>query len=211
MIDIMVYLATKQLGPAVSTKSDTLLDLLRAGDERAFRFLVAQFQDRIFSYIYRSIGHRDDARDLCQDVFVSVARAIPRFRGDASLSTWIYQIATNKIRNHVTRAKGRYDLDVQDFEASLASGVPDPEQVATADALRALVQEELAAMPSDLRVLIVLRDIEGHDYAEIGKIVETPTGTVKSRLHRARADFKRRMDKRWTSTTNATSATGRTK
>lgn len=178
---------------------DKLLDRLRRGDERAFRFLVSQFQDRIFSYIYRSIGQRDDARDLCQDVFVSVARAIPRFRGDSSLSTWIYQIATNKIRNHVTRAKGRYNVDIHDLESSLASSAPNPEQVATGDALQSVVQEELASMPSDLRVLIVLRDIEGHDYAEIGRIVEAPTGTVKSRLHRARAEFKQRMDKRWTS------------
>ena len=186
----------------MTNEGDKLLDLLQRGDERAFRFLVAQFQDRIFSYIFRSIGHRDDARDLCQDVFVSVARAIGRFRGDASLSTWIYQIATNKIRNHVTRAKDRYHLDVDEFEANLASGAPNPEQVATGEALRGVLQEELAAMPAELRVLIVLRDIEGHDYAEIGRIVEAPTGTVKSRLHRARADFKQRMDKRWTSTTD---------
>jgi len=178
-----------------------LLDLLRQGDARAFRFLVKEFQPRIYTFVFRTVGNPDVARDLTQDVFVSVARAIGSFRGDSQLSTWIYQIATNRVRNHLTRGKGRDHLDVQPLAERLPDASPDPEDVATGAELDRIVQAELARLPDDLRLLVVLRDVEGRSYEEIEAIAGIPLGTVKSRLHRARHELRLALERRWTTRT----------
>lgn len=174
-----------------------LIELLQRGDERAFRFLVQEFQGRIYNFIYRNVGNRDDARDLTQETFLSVARAIERFRGDAALSTWIYQIALNKVRNHATRGRKHDHEDLDDHVYRLHAHQPTPEEETTGLALKRLLQEELSTMAHELSALIVLRDIEGRSYQEIERIMEIPLGTIKSRLHRARNELKRSVSRRW--------------
>jgi RNA polymerase sigma-70 factor (ECF subfamily) len=170
-----------------------LLRRLRRGDDRAFAQLVREHQDRVFDLLFRMLGDREEALDLSQEVFVSVHAALGRFRGESRLSTWIYRVAKNHCLNRLKylqrRQRGR-STEISDvpegvLEASLPSRRPDEAIVEREE--KALVQRALGELDEEHRLLLVLRDIEGLPYHEIAQVTELPEGTVKSRLHRARA------------------------
>jgi RNA polymerase sigma-70 factor (ECF subfamily) len=177
---------------------------LRCRDEAAFTELVRLHQDHVFSIVYRMLGDREEARDVAQEVFVTVFRRIDSFREEAGLSTWLYRVAVNHCKNRIRylrrRGGGRNrsvdDLTDADWAnvAAVSGGPaatgltvpPLPDEVLVARRLAARLQARLDALDPDLRALIVLRDIEGLSYAEISEVTAQPLGTVKSRIHRAR-------------------------
>jgi RNA polymerase sigma-70 factor (ECF subfamily) len=166
---------------------------LRRGDERAFAELVRTHQNRVFEMVYRMIGDREEALDLSQEIFVSVHGALGRFRGDSRLSTWIFRVAKNHCLNRLKylgrRERGR-STEISDVpESELEAHVPSerPDDALAAAQQRDLVQRAIAELDEDHRLLVVLRDMEGLSYHEIAAITDQPEGTVKSRLHRARA------------------------
>lgn len=170
-----------------------LLRRLRRGDERAFVELVRAHQDRVFDLVFRMIGDREEALDLSQEIFVSLHGSVARFRGDSRLSTWIFRVARNHCLNRLKylerRKRGRSTeiscVPEGELERNQPSARPD-EQFAAGEA-RALVQRAIAQLDEEHRLLVVLRDVEELSYHEIAAITEQPVGTVKSRLHRARA------------------------
>ncbi|MGC4114210.1 MAG: sigma-70 family RNA polymerase sigma factor [Myxococcales bacterium] len=170
-----------------------LLRRLRHGDERAFAELVKANQDRVFDLVYRMIGDREEALDLSQEVFVAVHAAVGRFRGEARLSTWIFRVAKNHCLNRLKylgrRERGR-STEISDVpEAVLERNAPStrPDEAVSASETRTMVQRAIAELDEEHRLLVVLRDVEGLSYHEIAAITDQPEGTVKSRLHRARA------------------------
>ncbi len=182
---------------------------LRRRDEAAFSELVRLHQDRIFSVVYRMLGDREEARDVAQEVFVTVFRRIDDFRGDSGLSTWLYRVAVNHCKNRIrhTRRRGRGrtssvdDMtDAQWAAATTGAGGPSgtglrapdrPDDLLAARRLAERLQARLDALDPGLRALIVLRDIEGLSYAEIAAVTGQPLGTVKSRIHRGRLALRR--------------------
>lgn len=185
-----------------------LLRRLRERDERAFREMVEEHQDRVFNLLYRMIGAREEARDLAQEVFVTVFKSIDQFRGDSKLSTWLYRIAANHCKNRIKYLSRRHDRDtgVLDDVAEKASaaqgGVPiasghiaGPHAALEGAETERLVQRAIAELDEDQRLVVVLRDIEELSYEEIGAITGLPEGTVKSRLHRARLALKEKLAK----------------
>jgi RNA polymerase sigma-70 factor (ECF subfamily) len=174
-----------------------LLRRVRRGDDRAFTELVREHQDRVYDLLFRMLGDREEALDLSQEVFTSVHEAIPRFRGESRLSTWIFRVARNHCLNRLKylqrRQRGRTreisEVPESELESCAPSRRPD-ENVAEAE-MRAMVQRAIAQLDEEHRLLLVLRDIEGLSYHEIAEITEQPEGTVKSRLHRARASLAR--------------------
>jgi RNA polymerase sigma-70 factor (ECF subfamily) len=171
-----------------------LLAKLRRRDPAAFEMLVRQHQDRVFDFCTRMLGgDREEARDLVQEIFVSIHENMDRFRADAKLSTWIFRISKNHCLNRIKylkrRGRGRSEVfdDVGEDILVEAVGAPArPDEALDAARERAVVHRAIAQLEEDHRILVVLRDIEGLSYEEIVEITELAVGTVKSRLHRAR-------------------------
>jgi len=171
-----------------------LLRRLQRGDARAFRELVRTHQDRVYSLCLRMLGQAQEAEDVSQEVFVAVHRHLPRFRGECRLSTWIYRVAKNRCLNRLKalrlRAAESHDGELppsSDPVTAHAAAPARPDEALLGAEERAEVHRALATLSDDHRLLVVLRDIEGMSYEEIEKITDLAEGTVKSRLHRARA------------------------
>ena len=195
---------------AIATKNDGIpeermpflerlfLRKLQKGDARAFRELVRRHESKVYSLSLRMLGDSAEAEDVSQEVFVAVHRHLPRFRGDCKLSTWIYRVTRNQCLNRIKYLEhratdGEPDTDRTDAALAAASGehlampAPRPDKALLGAEERAAVQTAMQKLSAEHRMLVVLRDIEGLDYDEIARVLELPIGTVKSRLHRARA------------------------
>jgi RNA polymerase sigma-70 factor, ECF subfamily len=177
-----------------------LVRRLRARDERAFREMVEAYQDKIFNLTYRMLGNQAEAEDLAQEVFITVFKSIDTFRGDAKLSTWLYRIAANHCKNRIKYLARRHDRERDEFDDSANNGAQaiSATSVGPRDQLEGverelIVQEAIARLDEEHRLLIVLRDIEELSYDEIRTITGLPEGTVKSRLHRARMALRKRL------------------
>lgn len=184
-----------------------LIARLVARDERAFNELVVAYERRVFALVYRMLGRRDEAEDLAQEVFVQVFKAIDQFRGDAKLSTWIYRIAVNLCKNrnkYLTRRHASDHQDVHDMveRAPLAAAkgvsvgdVGRPDELVEGMQMELLVKRAIAELDPEFREALVLRDVEDLSYEEIAAITGLPDGTVKSRIHRARAQLRALVEK----------------
>lgn len=181
----------------------TLLRRLRDRDERAFRELVETHRDRVFNITYRMLGDRAEAEDVAQEVFISVFKTIDTFRAEAKFSTWLYRVTVNHCKNRIKYLARRHDrdrdeLDETSHETNGAAGVPrhaQPDRALEGAQLEVLLQEAIAHLDDDQRVVVVLRDVEDLSIEEICEITGLPDGTVKSRLHRARLVLRKRLQR----------------
>ena len=180
------------------------LKRLKRRDERAFDQLVLEHQEPVIRYLTRMLGKREEALDLAQEVFLAAFRFIDKFRGDASLKTWLFRIALNLCKNHIRyndrRAKRRQSsfddaIEQPDFKP-VGSRLDSPEEVAAGKELEATLRAGIQALPVDFREVLILRDIELLTYEEIGNLMDLPAGTVKSRIHRARVQLMKYVRKR---------------
>jgi RNA polymerase sigma-70 factor (ECF subfamily) len=189
----------------VSIRERLLLRRLRERDERAFKEMVEQYQNQIFNLLYRMVGSKEEAEDLAQEVFVTVFKSIDQFRGESKFSTWLYRIAANHCKNRIKYLARRHDRDHGEFDEALArdeapGAVAAPVEVPRPDAAlegverERVLQEAIASLDEEQRLVIVLRDVEELSYEEICEITGLPEGTVKSRLHRARMALKERIE-----------------
>ena len=186
----------------MSLRERLLLRRLRERDERAFREMVETYQDRVFNLLYRMIGTREEAEDLAQEVFVTVFKSIDQFRGDAKFSTWLYRVAANHCKNRIkylsrrnrTTGDGLDGVPEHGMEdggqAPLQAHIDGPDKILEGLQLERIVQQAIAELDEEHRLLIVLRDLEELSYQEIAAITGLNEGTVKSRLHRARMAIK---------------------
>jgi RNA polymerase sigma-70 factor (ECF subfamily) len=195
--------------PVSSLRERVLIRRLQQRDERAFVEIVNLYQNKVFALVYRMVGSREEAEDVAQEVFVTLFKSIDTFRGESKFSTWLYRIATNHTKNRLkylgrrsykatgelTEAAERELLDAQ--PSAMRPHVAAPDQVLEGLQLERAVQEGIAALDEEHRVLIVLRDVEDLSYDEIGAITGLAEGTVKSRLHRARIALKEHMAKHY--------------
>ena len=168
------------------------------GEERAFQELVERYQTRLLNFIYRTIGDREKAEDLVQEVFIRVYRHIHRFDRTKKFSTWVYTIASNLAKNEL-RNRSRNPLvlfqtikgnwDDEDRPLQFEDTTARPDDMYRKRHLRELVEETVAKLPEHHREVFVLRELEGKSYEEIADITDCNLGTVKSRLNRARNAF----------------------
>lgn len=185
-----------------------LVRRLKRRDEAAFSQLVLQYQQPIYNLCYRMLGNAAEAEDVAQEVFVKCFRAIHSFRGDSSLGTWLYRIGVNLCKNRLKYlGRRRYDStraldDVAERAWSstestgvvMAEALARPDQVLEGHRAERRVQRALASLDPEFRELLVLRDLEGLSYADVVRITGLAEGTVKSRLHRARAALRRAFE-----------------
>ena len=167
------------------------VDAARSGDAGAFESLVLRYQARIVNYASALVRDAGAAEDVAQETFVRAWRGLGRFRGESAFRTWLYRIAANVARTHLDRrgrqariADGSLDDETEPLQADdVASAAPDAE---TSLVTREAIDRALAELPDELRLALVLRDVEGLDYKEIAGVTGAPMGTVESRIFRAR-------------------------
>jgi RNA polymerase sigma-70 factor (ECF subfamily) len=167
--------------------------LFKSGKEEGFNRLVLKHKDRIFGLCLRLLsGDRHEAEDAAQETFVKVYHALGEFRMEARFSSWVYRIAVNTCKNRFAsrsyqESQRARDLEAADADGGPASGLaPSPAQVLEAKGKRERIEEAIARLPDEQRVLVVLRDVEGRSYEEIAESTGLNPGTVKSRLNRGR-------------------------
>lgn len=173
------------------TSDAELVTAARAGSEKAFRRLVEQCHPVVFAVVRSIMGDRDDAEDVVQEVFIKVYKGLASYRGEASLSTWIYRIARNEALNAVTKKRISGDaLDDVQIEAPSDSR-PDAQLERKSE--RSQLEKHLARLDETHRTVLELRYLGERSYTEIGEILSLPIGTVKSHIHRAKIELKRVM------------------
>jgi RNA polymerase sigma-70 factor (ECF subfamily) len=178
-------------GDEAADRDRELLARIRRGDQRAFAELIRRHQDRVFDLGYRMLGDRQEAEDLSQEIFVAVHRGLKSFRGDSKLATWIFRVAKNHCLNRLVYLRrhggGRTQGLDEGPEAAADPASARPDRQFERRERRAILERALSELDEAQRMIVVLRDIEGLDYEEIAAVLDEPLGTVKSRLHRARA------------------------
>jgi RNA polymerase sigma-70 factor (ECF subfamily) len=186
----------------ISLPDDALVRRVRKGELQAFNLLVLRYQNRVFSMVHRIVGIPSETEDLAQEIFVTLYRSLHSFRGDCAFSTWLYRITVNQCKNRLKflqrrnfhRAQDIDDTPEKNFESARSMAFADPEQQLMGRQMESLIQTELANLEEDFRIILILRDIEHLSYDAIAEITSLPLGTVKSRLHRARALLKARLE-----------------
>lgn len=203
MTDVAIMQAAQPAGAAVRARLRELEDgavvgAFLEGEERAFEEIVDRYQARLLNFVYRTIGDREKAEDLVQEVFVRVYRHLHRFDRSKKFSTWIYTIASNLAKNEL-RNRSRNPLIL--FQAIKKNWQEDdrplqfedhtsrPDDLFRKRHLRSLVEASVEQLPVHHRQVFVLRELEGKSYEEIAEITSCNLGTVKSRLNRARNAF----------------------
>ena len=179
----------------------------RDGDAGAVERLIAKYQGRIYNLILKICANPDDAAELTQDTLVKVIENIDGFEGRSSFYTWAFRIAVNLTLNYRKRKAtvGFASLDAEsagdDDQARQALAAvlrddrtPDPADVAENRELCELIQRAIGKLEDEHRTVVVLRDIEGMDYAQIADVLGVELGTVKSRLSRARAALRQILE-----------------
>jgi RNA polymerase sigma-70 factor (ECF subfamily) len=174
----------------------SLLAAARRGDRAALGELLARHQQRVFGFGVKMCGDPEDAKDVAQETLLALARAVRDFRGEASLTTWLYTVARSFCIKKRRRSKGAPAFhEPLDVAAGQGSTEPQatPEQMLLGREAQDTVTAALAALPPEAREVVVLRDLEGLSAAEVAEVTGASVAAVKSRLHRARAALRERL------------------
>lgn len=197
----------KEVARGVTTDGELVARFLD-GDRSAFEALAVRHQDRVYGFCVRLLGSTSLAEEAAQEVLIKVFKNLHRFRGESKFTTWLYRVTLNHCRNVQAYRARRYskrhdslDATVEDDEGStrrreLADDAPDAEDELLKNERLVLMKSELARLDPIWKEILVLRDVEGLSYEEIGEMLELAPGTVKSRIHRARKELKVRLGRR---------------
>lgn len=170
-----------------------ILRQAQAGDEEAFGRLMRAHYDSVFRLVHSIVRHEHDARDVCQEVWLTVWKQLPGFRGEAKFTTWLHPVVVRRALDHLRKRRRWYDRFIPfDTEDGTVESAPEP--ATTTDARGEAEQGErstrlrriLDALPPKLRAVLALREVQGLSYEEIARVTGTPAGTVMSRLYHAR-------------------------
>ena len=156
------------------------------GDRSAFEQLVLRHQELVFSLAYKLTGNREMANDVAQEAFIRAWKAIEKFRGDSTFSTWIYRITVNTAWTLRKKAKKHNTLNIDDtYEPIVIDEKKDPELVAINSDLSSVLINALDKIPIEQRIIVELKNIEGRSHKEIADYLDISVTAAKVRLHRA--------------------------
>lgn len=167
---------------------------LRTGDEQTFRELVDQFRDRVFNTALGLLQHHENAEDVTQEVFIEVFRSVAGFRGDCSISTWIYRITVQKALEHIRTGSRRkrsgimISLFGNEDRVNLSANAPfyHPGVLLENKERSAILFRAISLLPVNQRTAFVLHKVEGLSQSEISRIMDTSVSSVESLIVRAR-------------------------
>jgi RNA polymerase sigma-70 factor (ECF subfamily) len=187
----------------ISIDDAVLVEQCQQGDSVATERLILRYQNRIYNAILKMCGNADDAAELTQDTFVKVIENIDKFEGRSGFYTWAFRIGVNLTLNYCKRGAklGLMSLDAEENEHSgqakqvlkeflTDDSSPNPAVVASSKELCEIVMKALMNLADEQRAVVVLRDIEGMNYAQIAEVLDIEIGTVRSRLSRARSNLR---------------------
>ncbi len=165
------------------------------GSTAAFGELVRRYQDRLFNTVYRLLDHAEDAQDVVQEAFLNAYQNLGSFKGDSQFFTWLYRIAMNTAISLKRKQRATVSLSAErdgdsGLEPADASEDIQPEITLQRRERARRLQDALNRLSPDHRAVLVLKEIEGEKYEVIAEILEVPVGTIRSRLHRARAELR---------------------
>jgi RNA polymerase sigma-70 factor (ECF subfamily) len=183
-----------------------VIESCKAGDEKAFAHIVLHRQRKVFNIAYRMLGNQEEAKDLAQEVFISVFESIKDLKEEIKFDAWLTQITLNHCRNRWKYLKRRQyfnsdslDDPVETENGNMPKAVYDPsgnpETLYEKKMIQQFIQKGLLKLREDQRELLVLRDLQGFSYGEMSELLRLPEGTIKSKLHRARMDLKGILEK----------------
>jgi len=183
-----------------------VIERCKAGDEKAFDEIVLRSQKKVFNIAYRMLGNLEEAKDLSQEVFISVLESVKDLKEETKFDAWLTQITLNHCRNRWKYLKRRQyfnsdslDDPIETEDGSMPRAVVDPsdnpEILYEKKSIQQFIQRGLLKLKEDQRELLVLRDLQGFSYEEMAELLSLPEGTIKSRLHRARMDFKEILER----------------
>ncbi len=183
------------------TSDEDLMLLVQEGRSQAFDVLVGRYKNKLYSYLYRLLGNETDAEEFAQETFVKAYVHADKYRTIARFSTWLYTIATNLVRNRVRNIKrrpamvslwsGDHDAEEDGKWLELRDDSQRPDLDVEKGNLKELIQQAIDRIPAKYRPAFVLREIDDLSYEEIAAVTGLRLGTVRSRINRARAHFKR--------------------
>ena len=183
-------------------QDDLLIERIKNGDHAAYDDMVARHWDRIFARVHYLLKNQQDAEEVTQDAFIRAHRGLDKFRGDASFSTWLYQIATNLAHNRYWywfRRKRDYSVSLDQplsangdltLESVMPSEGETPSEAAVTQEFVQRVSECMNGLGEMHREVLTLRNVQNLTYAEISQALEISVGTVKSRIARARESLR---------------------
>lgn len=172
----------------VQNEDDLLINKVKNGDEGAFKFLMTKYYPRVYASLFAYTKSREDSEDLTQLTFIKVWQKIDSFRGDSAFFTWIYRIAINLAKNHFVSSSSKKDkvnISSDDLEFDIPS-YDNPESSLMHKESLQKIQSYVKTLPESLKTAFTLREVDGKSYEEISVITDTPIGTVRSRIFRAR-------------------------
>jgi RNA polymerase sigma-70 factor (ECF subfamily) len=188
---------------SINIDDSVLVQQSQAGDTPSMERLILKYQHRIYNVILKMCGNADDAAELTQETFVKVIESIEKFKGRSSFYTWLFRIAVNLTLNHCQRSArtATRSLDAEETDPDSDTGqllkdllsderAVDPAALAQSRELCDLAKRLLLELEEPQRAVVVLRDIEGMDYAQIADVLNVELGTVRSRLSRARSHLR---------------------
>ena len=173
---------------------DELARRAAGGDEDAFAQLVGLHEKKVYGLALRMCGNPEDAADAAQEAFLASWKGLPRFRGEAGFSTWLYRLTSNAAIDHLRRVKrqrGEVSLDGGGPGLDAVDDAPSPQAQAEETELREAVAEGLSMLSEDHRQALLLRELRGLSYEEIASELRVDLGTVKSRISRARGSLRK--------------------
>ena len=165
-----------------------LIEKVKKGNKGAFNFLVNKYYPRVYASLFSFTKSKEDSEDLAQQTFIKAWQQIESFRGDSAFFTWIYRIAINLAKNFVVSSsykKQKVNTSIEDAAIEITS-YENIESVLTHNQSMKEIRDFIKTMPESLKTAFTLRESEGKSYEEISIITNTPIGTVRSRIFRAR-------------------------
>lgn len=186
-----------------------LVERCRKGDDEAWRQMVDHLGQRVYSVAYHFTLKREDAEELSQEIFLKIFENLHRYDGSYPLLAWVVSLARNLCIDRYRRRKRErsFRFVSDDAVAPMLQSGDDPAAEALRRERTKMLFWALGEIPEDLAEILVLRDLEGFAYEEIGKALDLPDGTVKSRLFRARAEVARKVRERHEGSGRGTMAT----
>lgn len=187
------------------SEESELVQLLKHGEEGAFEQIFHKYQEQVYNITYRMMGNPQEAEDMTQEAFLRVFQKIRQFKGKSAFSTWLYRLTVNLCQDRLRKLhKRKFHLaeNLETLEENLrtnksnilAVDEPTLEDKIILEDRRTAVQGIINALPANYRTIIILREIEGLSYKEIATVLDCSLGRVKSLLHDARQELKRRVE-----------------
>ena len=174
-----------------------LIEKAKNGNKGAFNILVNKYYPRVYATLFSFTKSKEDSEDLSQQTFIKVWQQLSSFRGDSAFFTWVYRIAINLAKNFVASAgfkKQKINTSIEKAEIDITS-FEDIESAAIHEESLNEIKNFINTMPESLKTAFTLREVEGKSYEDISMITDTPIGTVRSRIFRARESIIEFMQK----------------